>query len=417
MDVVIEKPQRKALAKRPWLLGAGLVPVILVCWYLWPIGRAEASIDRDGVVISEVKRGAFKASVRGTGVLVPENIQWLTAEVDATVERVIAKAGHVVKKGDVIVVLSNPRLVQELAQTKWELEAEEAEAKAGKVAQLLELLGQEAIVANYKMNFESNHLRQTAQEKLLPTHAISRLDYEQTALETAQFKERWMISQQQLEEMRKNVAVQDEARTAKVNQARREYESIYQRVENLQVKATMDSIVLERPLEVGQRVSMGDNIAKLAQQDSLIAELRVPEIQIRDVVVDQEVIVDTRNSKIRGKVARIDPAVVNGHVQVDVAFSEPLPNDARPDLSVDGEIIVAEFADTLYVNRPLFGQSRSRSTFYKVTDNGRFAMRVNVLSGYGSVSRIQILEGLQLGDRIITSDPTRFEMYEKVRLN
>lgn len=417
MDIVLEKKQRKLLPTRRWLASLLALPVILAGGYVWSLNQAGGSVDGAGLVIGEVRRGDFKVSVRGTGVLVPDNIQWLTAESDATVTKLAAKAGTVVKAGDVIVELSNPQLVQALAQAKWDLQVEEAEAQASKVAQRLELLTQEASVANIKMNYESKLLRQRALEKLLATKAVSRIEYEETELETAQFKERWRISREQLEEMRQNVAAQDNSRAAKVNKARKAYERIAEQVEGLEVEATMDSIVLESPLRVGQRLAIGDNIAKLAQQNSLIAELRVPEIQIRDVAVGQPVTIDTRNNKVRGTVSRIDPAVVNGHVQVDVAFSEPLPGDARPDLSVDGEIIVAEIRDTLHVNRPLFAQSKSRVSLYKLTDGGRSAERVDVTLGLGSVSRIQVVAGLAAGDRIITSDPTRFEMHARFRID
>ena len=416
MDIVIEQKPRRLLTRQRLIVALLLVPAIAAA-VMWSQGHGDGSIDSDGLVISEVERSNFKVSVRGSGTLVPDNIQWLTAEVDATVARLVAKAGTVVKQGDMIVELSNPRLVQELAQAKWDMEAEEAAADAAKVQQKVNLLEQEAAITNFKMNYESKLLREKALEQLIATQAFARVDYEQTRLETSQFKERWRIGQEQLEQMRRNIGVQDSARAAQVNKARKAFESIQERVDNLQVKATMDSIVLESPLKAGQRVAMGENIAKLAQQDTLIAELRVPEIQIRDVALGQQVTIDTRNNKVRGVVSRIDPAVVNGHVQIDVAFSEPLPNDARPDLSVDGEIVIAQIPDTLNVNRPLFAQSRSHSTLYRVSKDGRTAERVNVSLGYGSVNRIQIVDGLQDGDRIITSDPTRFEKYEKFRIN
>lgn len=416
MDIVIGQKPRRLLTKRRLLLGLLLVPPIAAA-VMWSQSHAEGSIDQEGLVISEVVRSDFKVSVRGSGTLVPDNIQWLTAEVDATVAKLVAKAGTVVKQGDLIVELSNPRVVQELAQVKWDLEAEEAAANAAKVQQRVDLLEQEAAIANFKMNYESRLLREKALGQLIATQAYARVDYEQTRLETSQFKERWRIGQEQLEQMRRNIAAQDKARAAHVNKARKAYESIKERVENLQVKATMDSIVLESPLKAGQRVAMGENLAKLAQQDMLIAELRVPEIQIRDVALGQQVTIDTRNNKVRGVVSRIDPAVMNGHVQIDVAFTEPLPSDARPDLSVDGEIVITQIANTLNVNRPLFAQSRNRSTLYRVSDDGRTAQRVNVTLGYGSVNRIQIVDGLQANDRIITSDPTRFEKYERFRIN
>lgn len=416
MDIAITKKKRPNI-KRYILVPLLGLPLLFVVKYLWFLGQADFSIDRDTLMFGEVKRGKFTVSVRGTGVLVPDNIQWLSAHVEGTVVRRAVRAGNVVKKGDLIVELSNPQLVQELAEAQWELEAQEAESKAAKVAQELALLEQKASLSNVKMNYESSLLRQKAQSKLLSTNAVSRLDYEKTVLETDQFNQRWVISQDQLAKMQQNVIAQDNARTARLNKATKILERIQQQVDNLQVKATMDSIVLEMPLELGQRIMMGANIAKLAQQNSLIAELKVPEIQIRDVAVGQAVLVDTRNSEIRGVISRVDPAVINGGVQIDVELSGDLPDDARPDLSVDGEIKVAEIPDALYVSRPLFAQSRSHSAFYKLTEDGQFAERVEVITGYGSVSQIQVIEGLEVGDRIITSDSTRFENYQKVRID
>ena len=162
---------------------------------------------------------------------------------------------------------------------------------------------------------------------------------------------------------------------------------------------------------------MGANIAKLAQQDSLIAELQVPELQIRNVVIGQRVIIDTRNNKVAGEVSRVDPAVVNGNVQVDVKFVGDLPKDARPDLTVDGEIKIAELTDTLYVNRPIFAQSQSSTALYKISDDGDFAERISAKLGQGSVNQIQILEGLNVGDKIIISDPSSWENYQKIRID
>jgi multidrug efflux pump subunit AcrA (membrane-fusion protein) len=416
MDIqTTRKPKSKT--RRYLLVLVLAVPAVLAARYLWTLGRAEFSIERETLVFDEVKRGPFTVSVRGTGVLVPDNIQWLSANVDATVVRRAVKAGDVVARGDLIVELSNPGLVQRLAESRWELQAQRAESKAAKVARELELLEQKAGVANVKMRYESSQLRKQAQAKLLASNAVSRLDYERTVLETDQFKQRWMIRREQFEKMEENVAAQDNARTARLKKISKTVERNRQRVDDLHVKATMDSIVLDLPLEAGQRVAMGDNIAKLAQQDSLIAELRVPENQIRDVAVGQRVIVDTRNNTVEGAVSRVDPAVVNGNVRVDVVFAGGLPDDARPDLSVDGEIRVAEIEDTLHVSRPLFAQSQSRSAFYRLSDDGRVAERVEVETGYGSTNRIEIAEGLKAGDTIITSDPERFEQYRKFRID
>lgn len=417
MDIAITKKKKSPSKRYYFLIPLLVLPLLFGIRYLWFLGQTDFSVDRDKLVFGQVKQGEFTVSVRGTGLLVPDNIQWLSAGSDAKVEKVLVKAGNRVKKGDLIIELSNPQLLQQLAEAEWDLEAKEAEAKASKVAQELALLEQKSSVLNAKLNYDSSLLRNKAQTRLIATGAVSRLDYERTVLETDQYKQRWLIGQDQLNKMQENLTAQENAQAARLNIARKTLERIQQQVDELKVIATMDSIVLEMPLEPGQRITMGSNIAKLVQQDSLIAELRVPEIQIRDVETGQKVIIDTRNNKVEGFVSRIDPAVIKGNVQVDIVFPDGLPNDARPDLSVDGEIKITEIADTMYVERPLFAQSKSQATLYRLSKDGEFAERVKVKLGYGSVNQIQVLEGLKVGDRIITSDPTRFETYEKFRIN
>ena len=308
MDIAIKK-KKKLDYKRYVAIAAGVILAAVVIKYLMFLGEADFSVERETLVLSEVQRDDFTVSVRGSGVLVPEDIQWLAANVESKVERLVVKAGNQVKAGDLIVSLSNPQLVQQLEENKWELEAMEAEFKAAEVAEESTLLNMSAQVINMKMNYESSLAREKAQQQLLSTNAVSKLDYERTTLETKQYKERWQISQQQYKKMKDNLKAQNVSRLARLNKTRKIVERIQQQVDELQVKATMDSLVLEMPLEPGQRIAMGTNIAKLARHDSLIAELQIPEIQIRDVAVGQKVIIDTRNSKFEGEVSRVDPAV------------------------------------------------------------------------------------------------------------
>ncbi len=418
MDITIEKKKTRN-SKKFVFIALLTLPVLFAANYLWFLSQADFSVNQKSMVFAQVTQGQFTVSVRGTGVLVPDNIQWLSANVDAKVLRVAVKAGNVVFNGDLIAVLSNPQLEQTLEENQWELEAQQAEATAARIAQESSLLEQKANMLNAKLDYESSSLKSDAQAKLFKqaTGAVSKLDYEKTLLETSQFKQRWAIAKERYKKMQENLVAQNNARQARLNKTSKSLERIQHQVDSLLVRATMDSVVQEMPLEPGQQIVVGTNIAKLAQQDSLIAELQIPEIQIRQIAIGQRVIVDTRNNKIEGKVSRIDPAVINGNVQVDVIFSEALPGDARSDLSVDGEIKIAEIASTLHVERPLFAQSQSKSSFYKLTEDGDFAERIAVTVGYGSVNRIQIIDGLDSGDKIIISDPTSWETYDKIRIN
>lgn len=416
MDIRLE-PQKPRLRKHHWLLVLAALVVIFSGYYLWYLGQADISVDANSLVFDEVKRGNFTFSVRGTGLLVPDNIEWLSASVEGTVVKRAVKPGHAVKKGDVIVELSNPRLVQQLAEAQWELAALEAELSAADVVLASSLQQQKSNLLNARLDVETSELEFSARAELMKTGAVSRLDYNRTRLALDQAQQRLQTHQHQLDKMEESFTAQRNAHSARLNQHKQRVAIIQQQVNDLQITATMDSVVLELPPVSGQRVMMGDNIAKLAQQDSLIAELKIPELHIREVMPGQTVIVDTRNNKISGQVARVDPAVINGTVQVDVVFNEPLPDDARPDLSVDGEIKITEIADTLYVARPLFTQSRSETLLYKLTEDGHFFERVAVQLGQGSANHIQILKGLAAGDKVIISDPTRFRSYDKLRLN
>ena len=381
--------------------------------------QADIVIDNDTLVYGEVKQGQFSISVRGAGLLVPDKIKWLAASVDGHVERVVVKPGKAVQKGELIIELSNPRLKQLQEETKWELEAMIAESKASKAEQKSGLLFQKARMLDAKLNYKSSQLRLDAQQELFnnKTGAVSKIDYEKTKLETQQFKQRWQIQEEVLRSMTDNIVVQDNARKSRINKMQKTLERAEQQVKDLMIYASLDSVVQDVAVEPGQRVNMGSNLAKLAQQDSLIAELQVAELLIGEVKLGQQVTIDTRNNKVNGVVSRVDPAVVNGNVQVDVTFTEQLPTDARPDLSVDGEIKITDIADTLYVSRPIFSQRQSNSTLYKLSSDGNIAQRTQVRLGKGSSNQIQVIEGLSVGDRIITSDSSSWQTYQKIRIN
>ena len=416
MDVVIERKKPRRLARNLLIVLAALV-VMGATYYLWYLGQADMSVDANTLVFDEVKRGKFTVSVRGAGVLVPDNIEWLSANVEGTLIKRAVKPGHRVKKGDLIVELHNPRLQQQLAEAQWELAALEAELTAADVTLASSLQQQKSNLLNAQLEYETSQLEFNARADLIKTGAVSHLDYNRTRLAMDQAQQRVQAHQQQLTKIEESLIAQRNAHSARLNQHQQRVAIIQQQVNDLRIEASMDSVVLELPLVSGQRVMMGDTIAKLAQQDSLIAELQIPELHIRAVAPGQRVIIDTRNNKIEGQVARVDPAVINGSVQVDVQLNDPLPDDARPDLSVDGEIKISEIADTLFVARPVFVQSQSSAVLFKLSADGHFFERVSVRLGQGSANHIEIIEGLLPGDNIIISDPTRFSSYEKLRVN
>jgi multidrug resistance efflux pump len=418
LDIKVNK-QKKSILTRFWPVLVIALVITIAIKYSAFLAQVDGTINGNTLIYGEVQRGQFSASVRGTGLLVPDKIQWLAASVDGHVERVVVKPGKFVTKGELIVELSNPQLKQLRDETKWELEAQMAESKASQVEQKTRILVQESVMLDAQLNYESSKLKLDAHTELIEknTGAVSQIDFEETQLETKQFKQRWHIQDNIHQAMKNNMVAQNNARQSRLNKIRKTLERADQQVENLMIYASLDSVVQEVSVEPGQRIVMGNSLAKLAQKDSLIAELQVPELMIGEVNIGQSVIIDTRNNIVMGTVSRVDPAVINGNVQVDVVFDAPLPSDARPDLSVDGEIQITDITDTLYVNRPIFAQSQSKSSLYKLTADGFFAERVNIMLGKGSMNKIQIIEGLDIGDKIIISDPSDFQQYQKIRIN
>lgn len=417
MDIVREK-KVSFFAKYRLPLAAVVIACAAV-GFSQAVVTTDYATDLDQIRLATVKRGAMSVKVRGPGVLTPKDVRFIASDVEGRVERVLVKPGAVVKAGDLLVELTNPNLKRQLEESRWELAAQEAEAKANTVTLASLLLDQQSKVLNAQLNFESVAMRLKAETELFEkgAQAVSKLDYEKTKLNHRQSNQRWTIEQQRLVKMEEKVKAQETARIARLNKMRKSHEIMIEQVANLHVKASIDSVVQDVAIEPGQQVLLGSSLAKLARQDDLIAELQIPELAIRQVAIGQKVIIDTRNNQVTGHVVRIAPSVEKGSVQVDVEFNQALPNDARPDLSVDGEIIVAELADTLQVKRPSFVQSHRSAKVFKVNENEDAASLVKVEFGAGSPKLIEIKSGLQAGDKIIISQNEEFDRFEQISLN
>ncbi|RYV01914.1 RND transporter [Shewanella sp. OPT22] len=417
MDITrnkVKKNNKKLLIS--FLVAFGIVVSL---FFLLNTNNANLIVSQDSVLTDKVQRGDFVVTVRGTGVLAPRNIRWIATDVEGRVEQIFIKAGARVKTGDVLMVLSNPQLQQQLEEAQWELEALEAEIKAQVVSLESQLLDQEAAVIFEKLNHERTSLTLDAQDKLLNQGivAFSKIAHAETKIDANQFKQRWELEQKRLAKHQENLSAQKQAAQARLKRMQRGLQRLKTQVKNLNVKATMDSIVQEMPMELGQQVTVGTNLAKLARTDRYLAELRIPENLIKDVTLGQNVTIDTRISKIQGKVQRVDPAVVNSSVQVDVELIGALPNETRPDLTVDGVIEIAKVKDTFYIKRPMFAQSNRQSRIFIINPDEKVAHQKLVRFGRSSSRYIEIKQGAQAGDEIVISDTRVWANNNMVKLN
>jgi len=418
MDIV-RSNKKKHINKKALSIAAIISVITVMSWSILGGNNADHVVDKETLLTAKVEQGELYISVRGTGLLVPKDIRWIATNVSGRVERILIKAGAQVKTGDLLLVLSNPQLVQSLEETKWELEALEAQTKALKVNLESQLLDQEAAVINEKLNYERALLTFDAQRRLQEQGltSVSKIRHEEVKIEVAQNKQRWELEIKRLTKTKENLIAQNMAYQAQLSRMRKILYRAQTQVENLNVLASMDSVVQAMPMELGQQVNVGTNLALLARTNEYIAELRVPEKMIQSVMLDQTVTIDTRHSKIAGVIKRIDPAVINGSVQVDVELTGTLPAEARPDLTVDGIIDIARIANTLYVKRPMYAKASSSSTLFKVDPESDLATRHQVNYGQLSTQYIQIKSGLEAGDTIIVSDSSDWEQHQQIQIN
>ena len=414
----IARPELKTQRQRRRMIIGGIAALSIAA-AAYGVSRLEPAapqLERQSVWIDTVKRGELLREVRGPGQLVPKETRWIAADAAASVERIVVRPGARVKPDTLIIELANPEIDDQMLAARAALEAAKADLDARRVQLESQVLDQQALIASVEADFQGATLQAEAEGELNRRGIVSALQYRQSQLKADQLGVRRGIEQQRLAMLRRNLAAQLAAEQARLDQLVNTYELRRRQAEGLQVRAGMSGILQAIAVEEGQQIAPGTSIARVARPDVLRAELRIPETQAKDVKLDQTVRVDTRNGIVDGRVARIDPAVQNGTVQVDVDLVGDLPPGARPDLSVDGTIEIERLSDVIYVGRPAFGQAESATTLFRLDNEGDVARRVPVKLGRASVSLIEIASGLQPGDRVILSDTTSYDQHDRLRL-
>jgi HlyD family secretion protein len=369
-----------------------------------------------------VKRGQLLRQVRGNGTLVPQEIRWIPTINQGRVERIVVLPGARVKADTVLVELSNPDVTQAAFDAESSVKTAEADLANLRVQLDSQKLTQRSVVATAQANYTAAKLDLEVNEELSKSGLVPAITLKQCKAKAEELLSLLEIEQERLKISADAAAAQIAAQETKVAQLRGQRELKHQQVDALKIRAGVDGVLqrlgdFTNPLQEGQQLPAGALVARVAEPDRLKAAIKIAETQAKDVQLDQVAEIDTRNGIIPGHVIRVDPAVENGTVTVDVALDAPLPRGARPDLSVDGTIELERLQDVLYVGRPVQAQPESLVSLFKVTESGRTATRVQVKLGRGSVSTIEILQGLQIGETVILSDMSQWDAFEHVRLN
>lgn len=416
MDV--QRPDLAASRRRKRLVLAGII-VMLIAAAALGVARmkpAEPEVDRDALFIDTVKRGAMVRQVRGTGVLVPDEIRWIAAQTDARVEQILVRPGSNVSANTILVELTNPEVAQAVRDAELQLSAARAELQKRDIELESAILAQRANAASIDADLTEARAQVEVDEELAKNGVTSALTLKKSKTRAEQLATRSDIERTRLDIARKAAIADRTMQRAHVEQLRALYELRRKDAEALHVRAGLDGVLQQLPVEIGQRVISGTNLARVARPDTLQAQLRIVETQARDVAIGQLVEIDTRNGLAHGHVSRIDPAVQNGTIGVDVTIDSDLPKGARPDLTVEGVIELERLENVLYVDKPLQSSADTTIGLFKLSRDGGDAAQTSVAIGRTSVSSVEIRSGLREGDRVILSDMTPWSEHQRIRL-
>jgi multidrug resistance efflux pump len=417
----ISRPDLKAKKRRRQALTIAIGVVLLagITFLVMRLKPAAPTVDRSVVWTDVVKRGPMVRQVRGLGTLVPREdaIRQIPAQSEATVVRILTLPGSDVKADTILMELSDPQLSQEALDAELSLKSARADLSNVQVKVQSDLMAQKSTAATVNADYKQAQRQAQIDKSLYSLGVISGLAYSGSQGTADQLSTRDKLQEQTVEINEKAVESQLAVQQAKVAQAEAIYELKKQQLDALKVRAGIAGVLTDMPLAVGQHVTMGTMLAQVVVRNQLKAQLKIAETQARDIEIGQPASIDTHNGLADGIVSRIDPAVQNGTVTVDVKLVGALPEGARPDLSVDGTIDLERMKDVLYVGRPAFGNENSTISLFKLDQQGKGAVRVPVKVGRASVNAIQVLEGLHEGDTVILSDMSRWDTTDRIRLD
>jgi len=416
----IARPEfKERKRKRQIATAAGIVIVVAILTAaVYRLKPAAPTVERGTVWTDSVKRGSMLRQVRGIGSLVPsqESVLQIPAETEATIIRIRMLPGSLVKADTILVEMSDPQVEQAAVDAQLQSKAAQAEYQSQRMKLESDLMNQKAGAATVKSDYNQSQLQSQTDKSLYDLGVISGLAYRASKSKADELTIRNGLEDQRLESTQKSIDAQLSQLQAKVDQMRVLAELKQKQLQALKVRAGIEGVLVELPLHVGQHVTPGTMLAKVVQPNHLMAELKVAETQARDVQIGEPASVDTHNGVIAGTVMRVDPAVQNGTVTVDVKLTGELPRGARPDLSVDGTIDLERLDNVLYVGRPAFGQENSTISLFRLDSDGHDATRVPVKVGRASVNSIQVIEGLREGDTVVLSDMSRWDNTDRIRL-
>ena len=415
MDIAKSPAHSLRRPRTLWLAG-GAASLILALVATLALGKAAPTVARSDIWIGTAEQGEMKREIRANGTLVPRQIRWITAGAAATVQQVVVEPGARVQADTLILQLVNPELQADFEKQKAALAGAEAGVAAQKALLRSQLLDAQAIQTQAESDLLTADIKRVANERAFSKGAAAEIEVKQSKITVEQDRKRLAIQSQRVMAVRANIEAQLRAEEAKRDQAARALDIARQQVDSLSVQAGIDGILQQVDVEPGQQIASGAKLARVARPDDLIARLQVPETLASDLALDLPVDIDTRNGKVAGRLIRVDPSVRNGSVTVDVAFDTPLPAGARPELSVEGRVVLGTLPNVVNVGRPYGASPEGVGSLFVIHPGDSEAHRVPVRYGAMSSDRAAVLEGLRPGDQAVLSDTSQWNGYDTLRI-
>ncbi|PPU28742.1 ABC transporter permease [Xanthomonas arboricola pv. fragariae] len=402
--------------RRSLAIALSIVALLVTALFLAFLGKAAPSIDSADVWIDSVVQGDMKREIRASGRLVPKEIRWVTASATATVKRVVVQGGKEVAASDTILELENAEVIANLVKAKAAYVAAEADAAALRASLASQLMDQRSAEIQSESEWMAATVKADAHRKAFAAGILSSVELKQTEIAEQQAERKSAIEKQRVSAFQQNMEAQLRAAVARNEEVKSSLDIASQQVSFLTVTAGINGTLQHIEVEEGQQVESGVKLARVARPDELIARLLVPEMLATGVIQGLSAEVDARNGSVIGRIARVDPAVRDGAVTVDVELPAKLPSGARPDLSVEGRILLGTLADVASIGRPALAAADSTGRLLVLDSSGTRAHWASVEYGAASSDRIEVRSGLKPGQKVILSDSTRWADYEEVRI-
>ena len=399
-----------------------LVSAVLVigcsglAYALYHLKSAAMEADRSALLIDTVRRGSFVREVRGVGTLVPLKVLVVSANVEGRVTNRYVLPGAPLEVGTLMYDLANPKIEQDLFEAESQLKGAEADLVNLKATLEGQLLAQQSATAQVRSDYEQAAVQRDANRQLAAQGLIDSITVRKSTVAVEQSARRLELETKRIESTRQTAAAQLAAQQARIDQLRGLVGLRKRQLADLHVRSGLGGVLQSVDVETGAYVTAGTVLARVSDPRDLKAQIRIAETQAKDITFNQQAVVDTRNGTLPGHVTRIDPAVKDGSVTIDVALDAPLPAGARPDLSVDGVIRLESVKDVLYTGRVAEAQPGATLGVFRLEPGGAYAERVQVRLGRISVNEVEVAAGLREGDQIILSDTSTYRDAQRIRI-